>query len=209
MKSFVCISYLLEQCPLQFRYDESLRNSFPDDVERVLFLRMLYQLLLHGRWPWKRPKMVLTGPPNSGKTSWLEPILAVLDRRFLATCTDEKKFSCQSITEQTQLIWLDEWQPGKFHFTLFINLVVTSRFHASRTILSCQLLHVLKKLICMVSSPNSFILETKKVNEYKRLFQGGQQFFPVKYGGPVNINFNSGIYVTCNEVSKLWGTVIS
>ena len=67
--------------PSIFRYDESLRNSFPDDAERVLFLLMLYQLLLHGRWPWKRPKMVLTGPPKSGKTSWLEPILAVLDRR--------------------------------------------------------------------------------------------------------------------------------
>ena len=153
MKSFVCVSFLLQQCPLQFRYDESLRNSFPDDVERVLFLKMLYQLLLHGRWPWKRPKMVLTGPPNSGKTSWLEPILAVLDRRFLATCTDEKKFSCQSITEQTQLIWLDEWQPGKFHFTLFINFPIPRfSYHSILSATPC-----IKKLICIVSSPTSFL----------------------------------------------------
>ena len=58
--------------------------------------------------------MVMTGPPDSGKTSWLEPILAVLDRRHLATCTDEKKFSCQMINNETQLIWLDEWQAGEF-----------------------------------------------------------------------------------------------
>jgi hypothetical protein len=65
--------------------------------------------------------MVLTGPPNSGKTSWLEPILAVLDRRHLATCTEEKKFSCQMINEQTQLIWLDEWKPG-LYLQLFVLL---------------------------------------------------------------------------------------
>ena len=177
---------------------------------------MLYQLLLHGRWPWKRPKMVLTGPPNSGKTSWLEPILAILDRRFLATCTDEKKFSCQSITEQTQLIWLDEWQPGRFHFTL----KTLPKFGILRSQLpdftllvpfySISYTHVLKKFdLYGIITKLFFILETKKVNEYKRLFQGGQQFFPVKYGGPVNINFNSGIYVTCNEVSERWSLTMN
>ena len=74
---------------------------------------MLYQLLLTHMWPFKRKKMVMTGPPDSGKTSWLEPILAVVDRKHLATCTDEKKFSCQMINNATQLIWLDEWQAGK------------------------------------------------------------------------------------------------
>ena len=63
--------------------------------------------------------MVVTGPPDSdsGKTSWLEPIhiQAVLDGRHLATCTNETKFSCQMINDETQLIWLDEWQACKMY----------------------------------------------------------------------------------------------
>ena len=55
----------------------------------------------------------MTGPHDSGKSTWLEPILAVIDRRHLATCTEEKKFSCQMIDNQTQLIWLDEWIAGE------------------------------------------------------------------------------------------------
>ena len=47
----------------------------------------------------------------------------------------------------------------------------------------------------------NFISEPKKVNEYKRLFQGGLQFFPVKFGVATQVEFNSGIYVTRNEVS--------
>ena len=87
---------------------------------------MLYQLLLNGLMPWKQKKMVVTGPPDSGKSSWLEPILAVLDRRHLATCTNESKFSCQMINDDTQLIWLDEWEAGK---TYRIYLQITGVCH--------------------------------------------------------------------------------
>ena len=96
-----------------FRYAESVLNSFPDANERKMFLQMLYQLLLTGMWPFKRKKMVLTGPHDSGKSTWLEPILAVIDRKRLATCTEEKKFSCQMIDNNTELIWLDEWIAGE------------------------------------------------------------------------------------------------
>ena len=78
-----------------------------------MVVQMLYQLLLSNLWPFKRRKMVMTGPPDSGKSTWLAPILAVIDQRHLATCTDEKKFSCQMINAETQLVWLDEWVAGK------------------------------------------------------------------------------------------------
>lgn len=110
MNLFVNGGHLLLCCS---RYADSVVNSFPDDGLRKLFLQMLYQLLLTGQWPFKRRKMVMTGPHDSGKSTWLEPILAVIDRRHLATCTEEKKFSCQMINNQTQLIWLDEWIAGE------------------------------------------------------------------------------------------------
>ena len=38
------------------------------------------------------------------------------------------------------------------------------------------------------------------IDEAKRVFQGGLQFIPVKHGSAKRIEYNSGIYVTCNEV---------
>ena len=48
-------------------------NSFPDNEERMSFLQKYYQLLLHGKFPMKEPKLLLEGPPDSGKTSWFAP----------------------------------------------------------------------------------------------------------------------------------------
>ena len=42
--------------------------------------------------------------------------------------------------------------------------------------------------------------DVKKVSEYKRLFQGGVQFFPIKFSIASVVEYNSGLYVTCNEV---------
>ena len=52
------------------------------------------------------------GPPDSGKTTWIVPILEVINRQHLATCTDEGKFSCQSLTSLTEMLWLEEWELG-------------------------------------------------------------------------------------------------
>ena len=52
------------------------------------------------------------GPSNCGKTTWLEPILSVIDHRKLATCTDEGVFGAQGVDTDTELIILDDWDPG-------------------------------------------------------------------------------------------------
>ena len=77
------------------------------------FIQMLYQLLLTDKFPFKSKKMVCVGPSNSGKTSWLVPILEVLDIDKVATVTREGKFAANMVNEDTQLIFVDEWAPGK------------------------------------------------------------------------------------------------
>jgi len=48
-------------------------NSFPDKETRINFLQKYYQLLMHQKFPMKEPKLILEGPPDSGKTSWVAP----------------------------------------------------------------------------------------------------------------------------------------
>ena len=74
---------------------------------------MLYQLLLGKQWPFKRKKLLVVGPSNCGKTTWLQAILCIIDQRKMATCTDEGVFSAQSVDSDTEMIWLDDWDPGK------------------------------------------------------------------------------------------------
>lgn len=50
-----------------------IKNSFPDKKERMHFYQKYYQLLLHGQYPHKETKLMLLGPPDSGKTSWFAP----------------------------------------------------------------------------------------------------------------------------------------
>ena len=53
------------------------------------------------------------GPSDSGKTTWVEPILAILDDDKVVAVTDEGKFSTQLLQSDTQLLMMDEWSPGK------------------------------------------------------------------------------------------------
>lgn len=45
-----------------------------------------------------------------------------------------------------------------------------------------------------------FLLDAMCVDEAKRIFQGGVQYIPKKHGTAIRIEYNSGIYVTMNEV---------
>ena len=47
-----------------------IENSFPDRITRVSFYQKYYQLLLHEKFPMKEKKLLVVGPPDSGKTSW-------------------------------------------------------------------------------------------------------------------------------------------
>lgn len=93
------------------RFVESIRNSL-DAFHFSTFIQMLYQLLLTGKFPFKAKKIVCVGPSNSGKTSWLTPILAVMDMDKVATVTREGKFASHMLSEDTQLLFVDEWAPG-------------------------------------------------------------------------------------------------
>ena len=104
----LCVTYV-------FRYAESLRNSFPDDGKRLLFMQMTYQLLLHGQYPFKSKRMIVRGPPNSGKTTWFAPIQGVIDPSYIASITREGKFAMQTINEDTQVVFVDEWAPGRYN----------------------------------------------------------------------------------------------
>ena len=92
-------------------FQESIFNSFPDKQERVNFLNKFYQCLMAGRMPHKCPKLVVAGPKDSGKTTWLSVLTGVISPRYIATVTKEKQFSMQMISEDTQLVFIDEWSP--------------------------------------------------------------------------------------------------
>ena len=43
------------------------------------FYQKYYQLLLHGKFPMKEKKLLVVGPPDSGKTSWFAPFQGMLN----------------------------------------------------------------------------------------------------------------------------------
>ena len=55
-----------------------IENSFPDRITRMSFYQKYYQLLLHGKFPMKEKKLLVVGPPDSGKTSWFAPFQGML-----------------------------------------------------------------------------------------------------------------------------------
>lgn len=93
--------------PLYFK--QSVENSFPNEKTKANFLNKFYQCFMAGRMPHKCRKLVVCGPKDSGKTTWASLFLAVIDRIYIASLTKEKTFSAMMITEETQLVLLDEW----------------------------------------------------------------------------------------------------
>ena len=55
--------------PIYFR--EGILNSFLEDSVRVRFMNKFYERLMAGRMPHKISKLVLCGPKDSGKASWV------------------------------------------------------------------------------------------------------------------------------------------
>ena len=52
-----------------------LKNSFPDCMS---FYQKYFQLLLPRKFPMKEKKLLVVGPPDSGKTSWFAPFQGIL-----------------------------------------------------------------------------------------------------------------------------------
>ena len=97
----------VEPEPLYFK--EGILNSFPEEELRARFLNKFYECLMAGKRPHKTRKLVLCGPKDSGKTSWVQVLLGVIPLRNVATITQEKQFSAAMMGEDTELVFLDEW----------------------------------------------------------------------------------------------------
>ena len=61
------------------------------------------------RKPHKIRKLVVWGPKDSGKISWFDVFLGLISMKFIASITNEKQFSAAMVSDETQLVFLDEW----------------------------------------------------------------------------------------------------
>ena len=66
-----------------------------------------------GNMAHKYQKFVRCSPKDLGMTTWVSVFLAVIDRTYIASLIKEKTFSSKMISEDTQLIFLDEWKVKK------------------------------------------------------------------------------------------------
>ena len=90
-------------------FQEGILNSFPDDGVRARFVNKFYQCLSAFNMPQKESKLVVAGPKDSGKTSWSNIFHRIVPTDAIASLTKEKQFSAAMITNDTQLVIVDEW----------------------------------------------------------------------------------------------------
>ena len=90
-------------------FKQGILNSFPDPETRVNFLNKFYQCLMAGKMLHKVRKLVVHGPKDSGKTSWINVLLGIIPMSDVVSITQEQQFAAAMIEEHTQLVVLDEW----------------------------------------------------------------------------------------------------
>ena len=88
-------------------FKEGIMNSFLEPEIRVNFLNKFYHCLLAGRMPHKVKKVVVHGPKDSGKTSWINILLGIIAMSQVASITHERQFAASMLEENTQLVILD------------------------------------------------------------------------------------------------------
>ena len=66
-----------------------IENGSPDRITRISFYQKYYQLFLHGKFPMKGKKLLVVGPPDSGKTSWLAPFQGMLTNIDFLFCNEK------------------------------------------------------------------------------------------------------------------------
>ena len=59
--------------------------------------------------PHKVKKLVVAGPKDSGKTCWSNIFHHIIPSSAIASLNKEKQFSAAMITNETQLVIVDEW----------------------------------------------------------------------------------------------------
>ena len=90
-------------------FKQGILNSFPDPETGVNFLNKFCECLMAGKMPHKIRKLVLHGPTDSGKTSWINVLLGIIPITDVAPIPQERQFATAMIEEHTQLVVLGEW----------------------------------------------------------------------------------------------------
>ena len=90
-------------------FSSSIINSFPDVGDRARFLNKFYQCFLCQQLPHKVRKLVVVGASDSGKTSWANVFFGIIPRERIAVLTKEQTFGASMIEDDTELLYLDEW----------------------------------------------------------------------------------------------------
>ena len=95
--------------PNPHHFINTIKNSFPNNDERLLFLTKWYHLALAHRHVMKLKKLLVVGKKNCGKTTLVNPLLNLIDEEKVASLTKEAKFATSMITADTQLVFVDEF----------------------------------------------------------------------------------------------------
>ena len=90
-------------------FKQGIFNLFPDPETRVNFPNKFYQCPVAGKMPHKVRKLIVHGPKDSEKTSWINLLLGIIPITDVASFTQERQFAAAMIEEHTQLVVLDEW----------------------------------------------------------------------------------------------------
>ena len=108
-RAFVHYDVEHHQNPQPKLFLEFIDNSFDQEEEKKRFLRKYYQCLCHNKFEHKTQKLCVVGEKDSGKTSLLAPLQGIIPLSRIATLTREKQFSTQMVSQDTELVFVDEW----------------------------------------------------------------------------------------------------
>ena len=103
------VSYDPNKDPDAGHFKDGVLNSFPVLEVRIKFLNKFYQCLSAHRIEQKVRKLVVHGPNDSGKSSWVNVLMGVIPIERIAIVTEERQFSASMITEDTELTIAGEW----------------------------------------------------------------------------------------------------
>ena len=120
-RAFVPCDHTTPPEPIYFR--EGILNSFADHDVRARFLNKFYQCFSTFNMPRKVTKLVVAGPKDSGKTSWSNIFHRIISAAAIASLTKEKQFSAAIITNETQLVHVDEWSANTMDSELTKNIL--------------------------------------------------------------------------------------
>ena len=95
--------------PQPVYFKSGIKNSFPELPVRTAFLNKFYQCFLGRRMPQKIRKLLVSGPRDSGKTSWACVLHRIISSDRIASITKERQFSASMINDETELVIIDDW----------------------------------------------------------------------------------------------------